>query len=124
VTSRLPGAGRAGSAAALIIMLLAQAALALAGLALPAMAAVAARPTGIEAARVGYPGRLIEHGHHPGGGAVGHARRPAVARHGPVRSSQAMLLAAGAGALLLLRRHLVGHLPRAVPFLASVAVGW
>jgi hypothetical protein len=47
VTSRLPGAGRAESAAALIVMLLAQAALAMAALALPAMAAVAARSTGI-----------------------------------------------------------------------------
>ena len=108
MTSRLLGAApRAGPAAALVVMLLAQAVLSLAALALPAMAAAVARSTGIDAAWVGYYSAAVT----LGAASAAILAAPLVVRHGPVRSSQATLLAAGAGALLLLhglargRRH-------------------
>jgi hypothetical protein len=99
VTSRLLGAApRAGPAAALVVMLLAQAVLSLAALALPAMAAAVARSTGIDAAWIGYYSEAVT----LGAASVAILAAPLVVRHEPVRSNQATLLAVGAGALLLL----------------------
>ena len=78
-------------------MLLAQAVLSLAALALPAMAAPCAIHRHRRRLGGAYSAAVTL-----GAASAAILAAPLVVRHGPVRSSQATLLAAGAGALLLL----------------------